>query len=405
MPRHVCSQTPHTSTAATPNSTDPDPPAPPPAPPPTTPPLAAAAAAAASPPAGKGVAPAGRAAREIGVERETGRRAARTEGDALAVRNHKVHVCVAARPRVGERGEGAGAYLLATARENAQLLTNKLYELLAAAPKKDVIPLPPPTTKLPREKPLPKPRPLTRWERFAKEKGIVKKKRSKMVWDEDHQRWAPRYGYGRANNTKEAPWLIEAKPGDDPSVDPFEVRAEARKERLGKQKRQEERNRLEASHAAGLRPAKGTDGAGKGGKGGKGGGGLRGSERKEYLDGAIAAAQGSTASAGVFDRRLENEPRRGKGKRKAYETATAREHLAHDARRTESVVSKMFPDGAGGDARVKAVSSDKAAKVARLADERVGRKANAEAAGARKAKAERKGPKAKPKAARKGGKA
>ena len=287
------------------------------------------------------------------------------------------------------RGEGGDSYLQATARENAQLLTNRLYELLAAQPKKDVIPLPPPTMKLPREKPLPKPRPLTRWERFAKEKGIVKKKRSKMVWDEDHQRWAPRFGYGRANNAKEAPWLIEAKPGDDPSVDPFEVRAEARKERLNKQKRQEERNRLEASHAAGLRPAKGT------GDGAKGGGALRGSDKKEYLDGAIAAAQGSTASAGVFDRRLENEPRRGKGKRKHYETATARDHLAVDAKRTESVVSKMFPDGAAGDARVSSVSAHVAAKQARLVDERKGRKANAEAAGARnKVKAERKGGKA-----------
>ena len=65
--------------------------------------------------------------------------------------------------------------------------------------------------------------------KFAKAKGIVKHKRSKMVWDEERQVWAPRFGYGRANNPKDKlqDWVIEAKPGDDPSVDPFEARATA----------------------------------------------------------------------------------------------------------------------------------------------------------------------------------
>lgn len=80
-----------------------------------------------------------------------------------------------------EDGEG---HLLRTARDNMQLLTNKLYGLLANAQEKSVIRLPPPVTQLPREKPLPEARQLTRWEKFAKEKGIVKHKRSKMVWDE-----------------------------------------------------------------------------------------------------------------------------------------------------------------------------------------------------------------------------
>merc|ERR1712110_1074888 len=41
--------------------------------------------------------------------------------------------------------------------------------------------LPQPETILPREKPIPKPKPLTRWQKFAQEKGIRKQKRSKMV--------------------------------------------------------------------------------------------------------------------------------------------------------------------------------------------------------------------------------
>merc|ERR1712010_268390 len=47
-----------------------------------------------------------------------------------------------------------------------------------------VVELPKPQTVLPREKPVPKPKPLTRWQKFAQEKGITKQKRSKMVWDE-----------------------------------------------------------------------------------------------------------------------------------------------------------------------------------------------------------------------------
>jgi len=44
--------------------------------------------------------------------------------------------------------------------------------------------LPPPTFQCPREKPLPKVKADTKWEQFRKEKGIKKRKRSRMVWDE-----------------------------------------------------------------------------------------------------------------------------------------------------------------------------------------------------------------------------
>ncbi len=44
-----------------------------------------------------------------------------------------------------------------------------------------VVPLPPPEMRLPRSKPLPKPRPPTKWEQYAKEKGIEKKKKTKLV--------------------------------------------------------------------------------------------------------------------------------------------------------------------------------------------------------------------------------
>ena len=48
----------------------------------------------------------------------------------------------------------------------------------------------------PREKPLPKKKPLSKWEAFAKTKGInAKKKKSRMVWCEVSKSWKPRWGY------------------------------------------------------------------------------------------------------------------------------------------------------------------------------------------------------------------
>lgn len=41
-----------------------------------------------------------------------------------------------------------------------------------------------PTFVLPREKPIPVPKPLTKWQRFAKEKGIKKTKKPRVTWDD-----------------------------------------------------------------------------------------------------------------------------------------------------------------------------------------------------------------------------
>ena len=73
--------------------------------------------------------------------------------------------------------------------------------------------LPPPTTVLPREKPVPKARPPTKWEVFAQRKGIDKRKRSKTEFDETSGEWKRRYGYKRANDELDVP-VIEARPDD-----------------------------------------------------------------------------------------------------------------------------------------------------------------------------------------------
>lgn len=55
---------------------------------------------------------------------------------------------------------------------------------------------------------VPKPKPLTKWQKFAQSKGIVKRKKSKFVWDETKKEWGRRYGYKKANDDSK-PWLIE----------------------------------------------------------------------------------------------------------------------------------------------------------------------------------------------------
>jgi len=76
-------------------------------------------------------------------------------------------------------------YFLNLARDNTQLLINEIWK----CPKHrvddvTVAKLPNQTTVLPRALPVPRPRELTKWEKFAKEKGIQKKKKDKLKWDD-----------------------------------------------------------------------------------------------------------------------------------------------------------------------------------------------------------------------------
>ena len=58
------------------------------------------------------------------------------------------------------------------ARDNTQLLINSIWCLPTHRVEEVVVAeLPPPSTRLPREKPLPTPKPMTKWEQYAKEKG------------------------------------------------------------------------------------------------------------------------------------------------------------------------------------------------------------------------------------------
>uniref|UniRef100_A0A8L0DPJ0 Ribosome biogenesis regulatory protein n=1 Tax=Oncorhynchus mykiss TaxID=8022 RepID=A0A8L0DPJ0_ONCMY len=76
-------------------------------------------------------------------------------------------------------------FLRSLARDNTQLLVNEIWKHPTERVEEViVVKLPEPTTPLPREKPPPKPRPPTKWEEFAKLKGIQKKKKTNLVWDD-----------------------------------------------------------------------------------------------------------------------------------------------------------------------------------------------------------------------------
>lgn len=70
-------------------------------------------------------------------------------------------------------------------RDNVQLLINEIWELPTERVDECIVAkLPAPTTVLPRIRKVPGPRALTKWEKFAKEKGIKKKKKDKKKFDE-----------------------------------------------------------------------------------------------------------------------------------------------------------------------------------------------------------------------------
>ena len=199
------------------------------------------------------------------------------------------------------------------ARDNVQLLMSRIFEqpveknLLAheregvgavvSLPAADLSVL-----HLPREKPLPKPKEMTKWERYAKVKGIQKKKRGRMVFDEVQKEWRPRYGYKRARDSTDA-WLMEDKNGATYSTgeDPFLKAARDKKERVSKQKQRELKNQQKASAKTNKNVHRyaGTVGAPSGNE--------RRQFEKSLLASEVKKARGATASMGKFDRSLPQE--------------------------------------------------------------------------------------------------
>ncbi|KAF9109522.1 Rhodanese- sulfurtransferase [Mortierella sp. AM989] len=192
-------------------------------------------------------------------------------------------------------------YLQSLSRDNAQLLFNEIFQLQTISDDNGVMAmLPTPTTLLPREKPLPKPKPETRWEKFAKAKGIVNRKKERMVFDDASGEYKPRWGYKGINDDGSKDWIIEVPSGSNPMEDQYEARRDAKKERIDKNEKRRQRNMEEAAVATkmdqkavnkGDRPN--MDNA-------------RVMKRKE-IENQILISKASTASAGKFDDAIKGD--------------------------------------------------------------------------------------------------
>ncbi|XP_040996572.1 ribosome biogenesis regulatory protein homolog isoform X1 [Juglans microcarpa x Juglans regia] len=225
--------------------------------------------------------------------------------------------------------------------ELVQAIANTLFNLPSTV---DVdgplVKLPPPTTRLPREKPLPKPKPPTKWELFAKARGIKKRKKDKISYDEPAGTWKRRYGYDRANDEENIP-IIEAKITDEPGEDPFAKRQADKRKRVEKQDKNRLQNLKQAakvgalpSHvqlAATALPITGTQTAPK-------------KVTKDELVNVAGIAASATASGGKFDKKLPGEkPAQHKGKyRKFLPVVEGKGIGSQEEEQTEKVLNKLI---------------------------------------------------------------
>ncbi|CAD5320700.1 unnamed protein product [Arabidopsis thaliana] len=222
-----------------------------------------------------------------------------------------------------------------------QEIANKLFNFPSTETNDGpIVQLPPPTTKLPREKHIPRPKPPTKWEEFALKKGIQKRKKEKVVWDEQTNQFKRRHGYDRVNDDNDVP-IIEAKESDEPGVDPFAKRLDDKKKRVGKQEKSRLQN-LKAAEKAGALPShvqlaatslpiSGTKAQPK-------------KIGKDELGDVAGLAATSTASGGKFDKKLPGEkPPKKQGKHHKYlPVVSGRGDVNAEKEQTNNVLSKIF---------------------------------------------------------------
>eukprot|EP00768_Dysnectes_brevis_P003201 gnl/Dysnectes_brevis/2297_a2703_2356.p1 GENE.gnl/Dysnectes_brevis/2297_a2703_2356~~gnl/Dysnectes_brevis/2297_a2703_2356.p1 ORF type:complete len:221 (+),score=67.13 gnl/Dysnectes_brevis/2297_a2703_2356:24-665(+) len=146
--------------------------------------------------------------------------------------------------------------IIKRATQNIQLLVDQIFDL----PREDtdegpVAVIPTVTFRLPREKPVPVDRPQTKWEQFAKEKGIKKRKRDRRVWDDKREEYRARWGKDRrTDNTVEFDPIVEATAGVDDfagAVDPFTRSRSERRGRVRENKKRQQSNQKRARYQKG----------------------------------------------------------------------------------------------------------------------------------------------------------
>ncbi|KAF1996098.1 ribosomal biogenesis regulatory protein [Amniculicola lignicola CBS 123094] len=139
------------------------------------------------------------------------------------------------------------AFLKANARDAAQALINQLLSTCEAKSTSDGVNLvlPAPSTRLPREKAIPSEKAPTKWELFAKKKGIKDKARDgKKVYDEEKGEWVPKWGYKGKNKDGDSEWLVEVDDKKETATGEItDSRAENRRDRKERVRRNERKQR------------------------------------------------------------------------------------------------------------------------------------------------------------------
>ena len=104
----------------------------------------------------------------------------------------------------------------------------------------DELALPEAIITLPRSLPIPVAKPLTKWEKYKQEKGIVQRKRSRMVYSEEVGDWVPRWGRGSVKKIQDSMnWAMEEK---EPGVNPFEQKSNEKQLAKAKQLKRQMKN-------------------------------------------------------------------------------------------------------------------------------------------------------------------
>ena len=109
--------------------------------------------------------------------------------------------------------------------------------------------LPEPKIVTPRQKPAPKEKPKTKWEKFREEKGLpARQKRSRLVFDPITNDWVPRWGPNSKKKIEaKHDWLQEDKPKHlEAGIDPFTMKKQEKKVVLEKEKLRKLKNDLHA---------------------------------------------------------------------------------------------------------------------------------------------------------------
>lgn len=182
--------------------------------------------------------------------------------------------------------------MLNLTRDNTQLLLNGIWELETERLDENIVAkLPKPGFALPRARKLPEPKALTKWETFAKAKGLKKTPKDKKVWDDELRKWVPTFGYQKFKADREKNWMIEVPKNVDPMTDMFQKKKDAKDERVAKNEINRMRNIAKARKVE--IPRTGFLGEGT-------------ASSKDLLT-AVTVAKSSTASVGKFQDKLPKE--------------------------------------------------------------------------------------------------